>query len=258
MAAIDRERILKAARQALSLSPITITQFRAKLSEGGPNDFYSNGDYWWPDPTKPDGLPYIQRDGQTNPENFNQHRLAVRQLRDAVAALGAAYKLTGEDRYAAKAAELLRVFFLDPATRMNPHLNYAQAIPGVSSGRGIGIIDTLHLIEIPPAIEAMRESPAFPKETHAGLKQWFGDYTEWMLTSKNGTGGSGGEEQPLRSPSGCRWRCLRGSRATRRDWRNVGGSSRRSSCPKQMAADGSFPARTQAHEALRLLDLPTR
>ena len=141
----------------------------------GPNDFYSNGDYWWPDPTKTDGLPYIQRDGQTNPENFNQHRLAVRQLRDAVAALGAAYKLTAEDRYAAKAAELLRVFFLDPATRMNPHLNYAQAIPGVSSGRGIGIIDTLHLIEIPPAIEAIQTSAAFPKETHAALKQWFGD-----------------------------------------------------------------------------------
>ena len=118
---------------------ITITKFRAKLSEGGPNDFYSNGDYWWPDPAKPDGLPYIQRDGQTNPENFNHHRLAVRQLRDAVAALGAAYKITGEERYADKAAELLRVFFLDPATRMNPNLNYrpghSRAFPpGAASG----------------------------------------------------------------------------------------------------------------------------
>jgi hypothetical protein len=186
VAKIDRERILKAAAAALELEPVTITQFRAKLSQGGPNDYYSNGDYWWPNPATTNGLPYPQRDGQTNPENFNQHRMALRQLRDAVAALGAAYQITGEDRYAAKAAELLRVFFLDPATRMNPNLNYAQAIPGVSPGRGIGIIDTLHLIEIPVAIEAMETSPAFPAETVNSLKKWFRDYTDWLLTSKNG------------------------------------------------------------------------
>jgi hypothetical protein len=186
VAVIDRDRILKAARAALDLEPLTITKYTAKLSEGGPNDFYSNGDYWWPDPKKPDGLPYIQKDGQSNPYNFSQHRLAVRSLRDAVAALGAAYAITGEDRYVAKAAELLLVFFLDPKTRMNPHLKYAQAIPGVSAGRGIGIIDALHLAEVPLAIHAMHKSPALPKEVLAGLKQWFGDFTEWLTTSKHG------------------------------------------------------------------------
>jgi hypothetical protein len=184
--AIDRERILKAANAALGLTPVTITQYPAKFSEGGPNDYYSNGDYWWPDPTKTNGLPYVQRDGQTNPENFNQHRLVLRQMRDAVAALGAAYQITSEDRYAGKAAEWLREFFLEPATRMNPNLKYAQAIPGVSSGRGIGIVDTLHLIEIPPAIAALQKSSAFPPQIITGMKQWFRDYTEWMLTSKNG------------------------------------------------------------------------
>src|ERR1035438_4311993 len=114
VAAIEHERILKAATAALALEPITITQFRAALSDGGPNDFYSNGDYWWPDPTKTNGLPYIQRDGESNPNNFNQHRRCIARLRDAVAALGAAYKMTGDDRYALKGAELLRVFFLDP------------------------------------------------------------------------------------------------------------------------------------------------
>lgn len=186
VAAIDHDRILKAAKHALDMEPLTITRFRAKLSEGGPHDFYSNGDYWWPDPSKPDGLPYIHRDGESNPDNFFHHRMAVRDLRDAVAALGAAYKITGEDQYADKAAELLRVFFLDPETRMNPSLKYAQAIPGRTPGRGIGIIDTLHLIEIPRAIQAMRNSPAFPKETLAGLKQWFGEYTDWMIHSENG------------------------------------------------------------------------
>lgn len=186
VAALDRDRIRSAAKAALALPPITITHFRAKLSEGGPNDFYSNGDYWWPDPSKPDGLPYIQRDGESNPDNFSEHRRCVMQLRDAVAALGTAYRLEKDDRYAAKAAELLRVFFLDPATRMNPHLNFAQAIPGRTPGRGIGIIDTLHLIEVPPAITVLAASPAFPAATLDGLKQWFREYTDWMLTSKNG------------------------------------------------------------------------
>ncbi|TAK98317.1 MAG: hypothetical protein EPO07_12200, partial [Verrucomicrobia bacterium] len=117
VAEVDRERILRAAATALKLEPITITKFRAKLSEGGPNDFYSNGDYWWPNPNTTNGLPYVQRDGQTNPENFIEHRRCVMGLRDAVAALGAAYKITGEDRYAAKAAELLKIFFLDPQAK---------------------------------------------------------------------------------------------------------------------------------------------
>jgi hypothetical protein len=137
VAAIDRGRILSAANAALGLEPITITRFHPKLSEGGSNDFYSNGDYWWPDPTKTNGLPYIQRDGESNPGNFSHHRLALRRMRDAVAALAAADKITGEPRYSAKAAELLRAFFLDEKTRMNPHLKYAQAIPGCTPGRGM-------------------------------------------------------------------------------------------------------------------------
>jgi hypothetical protein len=168
------------------LEPITITSYRAKLSEGGPNDFYSNGDYWWPDPAKPDGLPYIQRDGESNPDNFSEHRRCVMQLRDAVAVLGAAYKATGENRYAKKADELLSVFFLSPKTRMNPHLKYAQAIPGRTPGRGIGIIDTLHLAEIPVAVTALKKSPQFHSDTFAGLKVWFREYTDWMLSSPHG------------------------------------------------------------------------
>lgn len=186
VATIDRGRVLQAAKIALETAPLTITKYIAKLSQGGPNDFYSNGDYWWPDPKKPDGLPYIQRDGQSNPDNFWQHRLAMRELRDAVAALGAAYRITGEDRYVVKAAELVRVFFLDPKTRMNPHMKYAQAIPGVSPGRGIGIIDSLHLAEVPLAVQALQKSQALPKKELAYLKQWFGDFAEWMTTSKHG------------------------------------------------------------------------
>jgi len=186
VAALDHDRILQAADAALKQEPITITKYRAKLSEGGPNDYYSNGDYWWPNPNTTNGLPYVQRDGESNPDNFNRHRDCVHELHNAVAALGAAYEITGDDRYVKKAVELLRVFFLDPQTRMNANLQYAQAIPGVSTGRGIGIIDTLHLIEVPLAIEVLEKSPAFPPEALGGLKKWFADYVEWMTTSKNG------------------------------------------------------------------------
>jgi hypothetical protein len=186
LAAIDCERILKAANVALKLEPISITKYRSALSQGGTNDFYSNADYFWPDPTKPDGLPYVNRDGESNPNNFWQHRMAMRDLRDAVASLAAAYKATGEDRYATKAAELLRVFFLDPKLRMNPNLQFAQAVPGRSPGRSYGIIDGLHLIEIPPAIVALQKSPAFTPELVAGLKQWFQAMADWMVTSTNG------------------------------------------------------------------------
>lgn len=186
VASIDRERILMAAGKALAQAPVSITAFPAKLSEGGPNDFYSNGDYWWPDPTKPNGLPYVRRDGETNPENFSQHRLVVKTLRDSVSALAAAYKVTGDDKYAVKAAELLRVFFLDAQLRMNPHLNFAQAVPGVSPGRGIGVIDALHLIEVPAAVKALERSPSFPPALAKDLRSWFRELAEWMVTSKNG------------------------------------------------------------------------
>jgi hypothetical protein len=110
----------------------------------------------------------------------------VKALRDSVAALAAAYRITGDDRYVATAVPLLEAFFLDPATRMNPSLTYAQAIPGVSPGRGIGIIDALHLIEVPAAIKAMEGSKAFPPEMAAALRGWFRQLADWMVTSKNG------------------------------------------------------------------------
>ena len=186
VAAIDYNRIFKAAAAALLLAPISITKFHAEHSDGAAGDYYSNGDYWWPDPTKTNGLPYIQRDGETNPNNFNAHRMAMRELSDAVATLGAAYKISGDERYAQKSAQLLRVFFLDAATCMNPNLQHAQAVPGRDNGRGLGIIDGLHMIEVPPAVSAMVNSPAFTPELMAGLKKWFANLADWMVTSKNG------------------------------------------------------------------------
>jgi hypothetical protein len=240
VANLDRRRILKLADEALELAPVSITQFPAPLSAGGPHDFYSNGDYWWPDPNRPDGLPYIQRDGQSNPQNFSAHRMALRRMRNAVAALAAAYALDGQEKYAEKAVALLRVFFLDDATRMNPSLLYAQAIPGRVSGRGIGIIDTLHLAEVPPAILALSPSRALTPEILARLKEWFGAYARWMTTHKYGR-----DEMNARNNHSvacmvqlAAFATLTGDRSQldvcRQRYREV-------FVPQQMAADGSFP-----------------
>ena len=187
VAAQDRERILHLAAAALTQAPISITAFRSPLSEGGPHDFFSMSDYYWPDPEKPDGKPFVQRDGQSYPGLFNEHRRAVMGLRDAVAALAAAYRVTGEERYAAKAADLLRVFFVDAETRMSPNLEHAQVIVGKSTPtRGIGIIDTLHLAEVAVAVRSLAGSRSCPPELMAGLRGWFHDYLAWLRDSERG------------------------------------------------------------------------
>jgi hypothetical protein len=182
---LDRARVLSAAQADLAEQPLTITAFPAPRSSGGLHDFYSEGDYWWPDPAHPGG-PYIQRDGLSNPDNFVEHRRALLRFSVQVPALAAAWKLTGDKRYAEHAAAHLRAWFIDPQTRLNPNLQYAQAIYGRSTGRGIGIIDTLHLVEVARAIEVLEAGDALTKTEQQQIAQWFTDYLEWLTHSKNG------------------------------------------------------------------------
>jgi len=186
VARIDHDRILRLANQALQMKPPAITDHVATNSAGGIHDFFSQADYAWPNPTNRTGLPFIGRDGESNPDTFSDHRMAMRNMKDAVAALAAAYVLTGDDQYARKAAEFIKVFFLDKKTRMNPSLPYAQAVLGSSSGNAYGVIDTLHLAELPVAVRFLEKSPAFPPAVDRGLKKWFSDYSAWILTSTNG------------------------------------------------------------------------
>lgn len=249
IAETDRARILKAAKIAIEQPPFTITSYQAKHSEGGMNDFYSNGDYWWPDPKKKDGLPYINRDGKTNPENFNHHRLILREMRDHVAALAAAYRITKDETYVGASIKLLDTFFLDGKTRMNPHLKYAQAIPGVTPGRGIGIIDTLHLIEVPKAIDILSTSENFPAEKKQALQSWFHEYLDWMLTSKNGK-----DEAEMENNHGvCYWLQIAVFAEFTGEKKILAECRRRfmeDFVGKQMAKNGSFPrelARTKPY-----------
>lgn len=183
---LDKELVIKKAEEAFVQPMESITDVSAKWSAGGIHDYYSNGDYWWPDLKKPDGLPFIRRDGETNPENFNDHRMILRRMRTKAAYLAGAYRLTGREDYVLHGIRLLKRFFLDEETKMNPNLTYAQAIPGVCEGRGIGIIDTLHLVDVVFAIEEFYRSGLLEEETYGRLREWFATYLDWMLTSKNG------------------------------------------------------------------------
>ncbi len=182
----NRDWLIQKGRQALSHPIPHITDAPAPLSEGGPHDYYSNGDYWWPDPASPNGLPYIRRDGETNPDNFNRHRELLRGMREDVVFLTCAYDFTRDEVFAARAAKILKEFFLDQETRMNPSLTFAQAIPGICSGRGIGIIDTLHLADIPFAVRKLSVSSHMTAAILEGLRDWFRQYLHWMFTSQNG------------------------------------------------------------------------
>ncbi|HJQ31957.1 MAG TPA: alginate lyase family protein [Pyrinomonadaceae bacterium] len=239
VAAFERARVLKAAESYLSERPVTVTASHSPRSAGGPHDFFSEGDYWWPDPQNPSG-PYVQRDGMTNPDNFVEHRRALMRLSVQVPALAAAWKLTNDARYARHAALHLRAWFLDPATLMNPSLEYAQAIHGRTKGRGIGIIDTIHLVEVARAIEVLEPSRALTPGELAGVKKWFADYLHWMTTSANGV-----EEREAKNNHGTCWVMQVAAFA-----HLTGNTELLDYCrtrfktvliPNQTAADGSFP-----------------
>jgi hypothetical protein len=236
--AIDRARILKAAEAYLKSEPVTVTAASSPRTAGGPHDYFSEADYWWPDPDHPGG-PFIQRDGQSNPNNFDEHRRAMRRLSVEVPALVAAWKLTGDTRYSTSAMRHLRAWFVDEKTRMNPHLRYAQAISGRTVGRGTGIIDTLHLVEVARAIEVLDGGKVLGRDA-APVRRWFADYLLWMTTDKNGI-----EERDTKNNHATCWvlQAAAFARVTR-DQETLEFCRRRFKTvllPDQLAADGSFP-----------------
>ncbi len=234
-----RQQVLVTAEADLGREPVTVTAFRCERSCGGPHDFYSEGDYWWPNPDDPDG-PYIRRDGESNPENFSEHRRAMFELSRMTGNFASAWILTGDGRYAAAAERHLRAWFMDPETRMNPSLLYAQAIKGVVTGRGIGIIDTIHLIEVAQAALRLGEAGAISGECLEGCRAWFRAYLEWMDTHPYGV-----KEREAQNNHGTWWYAQAASFALL-----TGDEAMLERCrvaykerflPESMAPDGSFP-----------------
>lgn len=247
VARTDRERILKAAAKYLTLPPVTITAFPAPGSPGGLHDFFSQADYFWPDPKNPSG-PYINRDGQSNLANFNEHRKAMIALSIRMPALTAAWRLTGDKRYGHQACEHLRAWFITPATRMNPNLEYSQGVHGASTGRSWGIIDTLHLVEVARAASIVAPH-LMPAAEQAALHNWFRSYLTWLTTSEKGRA----ERAALNNHATC-WALQAAEYA-----RLIGDDAARGEIrrqyvetllPDQMSPDGSFPkelARTKPY-----------
>ena len=182
---ILKQHILKEAAWALTQQPETVTAAFSSRSAGGKHDFFSEGDYWWPDTANPDS-PYVQRDGLTNPGNFVAHRKAMIRFSRVVGALASAYIITGDKKYATHAMLHCHAWFIDTATLMNPNLLFAQAIKGRATGRGIGIIDTIHFMEVVQGLIVFEKARAASTADIERCKQWFEDYLNWLATHAYG------------------------------------------------------------------------
>jgi hypothetical protein len=252
VAVVDRERILRAAKEYLPQQPITVTASTSPRTPGGPHEYFSESDYWWPDPKSPGGA-YIRRDGETNPDNFDGHRQALRRLSLQVPALAAAWKISRDAKFraqcAAKVDEHLRAWFIDEATHMEPNLQYAQGVHGVSTGRGVGVIDTIHLVEVARAADVLGAAGVLKRSTDEGSRAWFAKYLDWMTTSKNGL-----EERDAKNNHGSCWVMQAAEYASytrnaqQMDWCRERFRTRL--IPEQVAPDGSLPlelARTKPY-----------
>jgi hypothetical protein len=238
-----KKEIISRADMVLNESPQTVTMYKCARSAGGIHDFYSEGDYWWPDPANPEG-PYIQRDGMTNPDNFVDHRKAMIRMSQIVGNLASAYRITGDEKYVRQAFIHLKAWFADPTTRMNPSLLYSQAIKGRFTGRGIGIIDTIQLMEVAQGIIAMQNAKCIDKQLLETIKTWFADYIRWLTTHQYGK-----DEMNAKNNHGTCWVMQVASFA-----KLTGNTEILDFCrsryrdillPDQMAADGSFPQETR-------------
>lgn len=233
------KQILKKANQSLQEKPITVTAYFAERSAGDKHDFFSEGDYWWPDSSHPQG-PYIQKDGQTNPNNFVQHRLAMIRFSQLMGNLVSAYLISGNPQYARASLKHLKAWFVDTATRMNPALLYAQAIKGKVTGRGVGIIDMIQMMEVAQSIRVLEKAGMIPKKELTSMKQWFADYLEWVTHHPYGK-----EERDAKNNHATCWvmQVLSFAKLTKNDSLIKDCSIRYQQIllPGQLALDGSFP-----------------
>jgi hypothetical protein len=236
---IERESILKNADEYLRIKPRTITASPCERSMGGKHDFYSEGPYWWPDPANPTG-PYIRKDGIRNPDRYMDHDRDLVKFSKIVGTQTSAFLLTGKEKYAQSAMLNLKAWFVDSATRMNPNMLYAQAIKGICTGRGVGIIDAVPLMDVAQSVMILEKSNSFPSQDIDPIKEWFKQFLSWLTTHPYGI-----DEMNAKNNHGMWWHAQAAVYA-----RLVGDEQVLQLCldhykntllPNQMAADGSFP-----------------
>jgi hypothetical protein len=179
--------LCKEADKALGMSPPSVMQKEPMPPSGDKHDYMSLSPYWWPDPSKPDGRPYIRRDGQFNPERSKYDLDKMESMSDAAGRLALVYYFTGEEKYAAKASQLIKVWFLDPATKMNPNIKYGQFVPGIpTEDRSSGVIESNRLRRVVDADGLMHGSKSWSDDDSRALKAWFREYLDYLLKSPQG------------------------------------------------------------------------
>lgn len=174
------------ADKDLTGGPYSVVQKKHPSPTGDPHDYISLAPYFWPNPDTKDGLPYVRHDGRRNPEIREYDASAFSAMSSHVHTLALAYYLTGNEAYADRAALLLRTWFLDPQTRMNPNLQHAQLVKGVNDGRGTGVLEADRLLGVVDAVGLLKGSKAWTDANQSALKDWFRAFVTWMRESKNG------------------------------------------------------------------------
>jgi hypothetical protein len=181
-----QEQLEHDAKKAMVAGPFSVVNKKSLPPSGDKHDYMSQAPYFWPNPATSNGLPYVRRDGERNPGRNSSDHQTLSEMESRVNTLALAYYFTGKEDYATAAVKLLRAFFLDPATRMNPNLEYGQAVPGSNSGRGSGLIETRGLTEVVDGIGLLAGSQELTEGDQAGLKKWFAEFLKWMRESKIG------------------------------------------------------------------------
>lgn len=174
------------AKSAMSAGPFSVVEKTNVPPSGDKHDYMSIGPYFWPDAARSNGLPYVRHDGRRNPANRTSNRRDLGSMTGTVETLALAWYFTGDEAYANRATQLLRTWFLDPATRMNPNFEFAQAIPGINTGRGIGLIEMAGMTGLIDSAGLLAGSKSWTEADQRGLQQWFTQFVQWMQESKNG------------------------------------------------------------------------
>jgi len=181
------KKIQDNASSVLNKKPYSVVYKIQIPPSGDKHDYISMGPYWWPDPSKPDGKPYIRKDGQVNPERSKYtDQSNIQKLNSAIHTLGIAYYLTNDDKYVTCANKLIYVFFIDPDTRMNPNLNYGQFVPGRNQGRQYGIIETSGVVSMLEGISLLSDSKSWSQKNYKQLQLWMKNYLNWLKNSPLG------------------------------------------------------------------------
>lgn len=178
------QSLIRIADRDLKQEPLSVMQKEVTPPSGNKHDYTSLSRYSWPNPKTKNGLPYIMRDGVSNPELDKYDRNKLGDTADRIARLSLAWFFSGDEKYAAKATQLTRVWFLDKKTLMNPHMRYAQCVPGVTSGRCYGVLDALSFVSMLDGIQLLEKSESFTDADSKALKKWFGSFLKWLTTDK--------------------------------------------------------------------------